>query len=157
MYRLGATLFWIGMLLNGAGLVVAFSGKGWTTSVIGIGCIVIGMFTSQIPAMYLGNEVKAIDESLTAKQVSDLVSRHLREHGDEANDTEVFLGKFGGEFEVVKKYRKAAERGDAEAQYRLGSCYQEGFGVQQDDAEAAKWHRKATEQGYIPPTSNPQN
>lgn len=152
IYRLGVTVFWIGILLTGIGLVIGLFGIGWTALTIGIGCVVLGIITSQIPVIHLGNEVKSIDESLTPKQASDLTSRHLRQRGDDINkpkDTEVFLGKFGGEVEVVKKYRKAAERGDAEAQYRLGSCYREGFGVQQDDAEATKWYRKAAEQGYI--------
>ncbi len=40
-----------------------------------------------------------------------------------------------------------AEQGDAEAQYNLGSMYDEGLGVPQDYAEAVKWYRKAAEQG----------
>jgi ribosomal protein L7/L12 len=151
------TLFWIGILLTGIGLVIGLFGRGWTALVIGIGCVVLGIITSQIPVLHLGNEVKSIDESLTAKQASDLVSRHLRERSNDADDTEVFLGRFGGEVGVVKKYRKAAELGDAEGQYRLGLCYQEGFGVTKDEAEAVKWCRKAVEQGFIPPTGNPEN
>ncbi len=45
-------------------------------------------------------------------------------------------------------YRKAAEQGDAEAQYNLGFMYGYGKGVSQDYAEAVKWYRKAAEQGY---------
>lgn len=47
----------------------------------------------------------------------------------------------------VNRYRKAAETGDAIAQYNLGVCYDTGEGVAQDKAEAAKWFRKAAEQG----------
>ncbi len=43
--------------------------------------------------------------------------------------------------------RKAAERGDARAQYNLGSLYEDGRGVPQDSAQAAVWYRKAAEQG----------
>ena len=43
--------------------------------------------------------------------------------------------------------RKAAERGDAKAQFSLGVCYQNGWGVGRDTAEAAKWYSKAAEQG----------
>ena len=43
--------------------------------------------------------------------------------------------------------RKAAENGDAEAQYNLGLMYNNGDGVQQDYAEALKWYHKAAEQG----------
>ena len=34
------------------------------------------------------------------------------------------------------------------AQYRLGLKYRLGYGVPEDYAEAAKWCRKAAEQGY---------
>ncbi len=49
--------------------------------------------------------------------------------------------------EALKWYRKAAEQGDAKAQYDLGSMYGTGRGVTQDYAEAARWYRKAAEQG----------
>ena len=44
-------------------------------------------------------------------------------------------------------YRKAAEQGDAKAQFILGGCYANGIGVTKDLAEAVKWWRKAAEQG----------
>jgi S1-C subfamily serine protease len=47
----------------------------------------------------------------------------------------------------VEWFRKAAERGDAKAQSKLGACYDLGSGVAKDAAEAAKWYRKAAEQG----------
>ena len=40
-----------------------------------------------------------------------------------------------------------AGRGDVEAQVRLGSLYQQGFGVRQDDVEALKWYFLAAKQG----------
>ena len=49
--------------------------------------------------------------------------------------------------EAVKWSRKAAEQGDADAQYNLGNCYGRGEGVEQDKAEAVKWYHKAAEQG----------
>ena len=48
----------------------------------------------------------------------------------------------------MKWYRKAAEQGDAEAQYKLGGCYLDGEGVARDKTEALKWWRKAAEQGH---------
>ncbi len=48
----------------------------------------------------------------------------------------------------AEQWRKAAEQGDAEAQYNLGLCYEDGEGVTRDLCEAAKWWRKAAEQGY---------
>ncbi len=45
-------------------------------------------------------------------------------------------------------YRKAAEQGHAEAQFKLGAMYFSGDGVPQDDAGAVKWYRMAAEQGH---------
>ena len=44
-------------------------------------------------------------------------------------------------------YRKAAEQGDAKAQFNLGLMYANGRGVRQDDAQAEQWYRKAAKQG----------
>jgi len=48
----------------------------------------------------------------------------------------------------LSETRKAAEQGDASAQFNLGGMYYDGRGVPQDYAEAARWYRKAAEQGY---------
>lgn len=44
-------------------------------------------------------------------------------------------------------YRKAAEQGDADAQYKLGLFYENGYGVTQDKEQAMQWYKKAAEQG----------
>ena len=45
-------------------------------------------------------------------------------------------------------FRKAADLGNARAQFRLGSLYQQReSGLMQDDAQAAQWLRKAADQG----------
>jgi uncharacterized protein len=44
-------------------------------------------------------------------------------------------------------YRKAADRGNAGAQYNLGLIYANGWGVPQDYAAAASWYRKAADRG----------
>ena len=49
--------------------------------------------------------------------------------------------------EAVKWYRKAAEQGDADAQFNLGVMYAKGEGVPQNHAEALKWFRLAADQG----------
>ena len=45
--------------------------------------------------------------------------------------------------EAVKWYRKAAEQGNAAAQWLLGYAYDYGKGVPEDSKEAAKWYLKA--------------
>jgi TPR repeat protein len=44
-------------------------------------------------------------------------------------------------------YRKAADHGNAKAQYDLGNMYRKGLGVPQDYAETVSWYRKAADQG----------
>jgi TPR repeat protein len=44
--------------------------------------------------------------------------------------------------------RVEAERGDPEAQLKLGSMYFNGRGVAQNYAEAARWYRQSADQGY---------
>ena len=48
----------------------------------------------------------------------------------------------------ILSWRKAAEQGDAKAQWLLGYCYAQGYGVAKDATEAAKWCRKSAEQGF---------
>ncbi len=45
-------------------------------------------------------------------------------------------------------YRRAANQGDADAQYSLGRLYENGTGVPKDTAQAAAWYRKAADQGH---------
>jgi TPR repeat protein len=50
--------------------------------------------------------------------------------------------------EAVKWYRKAAEQGNASAQFNLGECFMNGRGVAKDPVEAVKWYHMASEQGH---------
>lgn len=56
--------------------------------------------------------------------------------------------------EAVKWYHKAAEQGNADAQYTLGLCYAKGQVVEQDYPKAVKWYRKAAEQGNAAAQNN---
>ena len=49
---------------------------------------------------------------------------------------------------AMKEYRPLAERGNAEAQYRVGRMYEFGQGVPQDKALGIAWVRKAAEQNH---------
>ena len=48
---------------------------------------------------------------------------------------------------AVQEFKKAAEQGNAEAQFNLGVMYSNGRGVLQDDKEAVRLYRLAAEQG----------
>ena len=54
----------------------------------------------------------------------------------------------GTKDDQLSDLKAQAERGDAVAQFNLGSMYRKGEGVTQDYDEAFKWYRKAAEQGY---------
>ena len=43
-----------------------------------------------------------------------------------------------------------AEKGDAEAQYKVGLCYHTENQATNDNVEAVKWFRRAAEQGFAP-------
>jgi TPR repeat protein len=45
--------------------------------------------------------------------------------------------------------RKAAAAGNAEAQYRLGTLYQTGRGLERDFTNALAWFRKAADQNHV--------
>ncbi len=46
------------------------------------------------------------------------------------------------------KLKAAAKQGIADMQYCLGVCYQFGYGVEKNEAQAVYWWRKAAKQGY---------
>ncbi|MDD4060451.1 MAG: tetratricopeptide repeat protein [Kiritimatiellae bacterium] len=52
------------------------------------------------------------------------------------------------EAEASLWFRKAAEKGYAQAQFEIGYRYEKGNGVEKNEEEAMKWYRKAAEQGH---------
>ena len=50
---------------------------------------------------------------------------------------------------AIKIYEQLANQGNAEAQYEIGSMYQLGDGVQNDNKKANHWYEKAANQGHI--------
>ena len=49
----------------------------------------------------------------------------------------------------IKYISKAADSGNAVAQYLIGVCYDNGIGVEEDIELAIDWYRKAAEQGVV--------
>jgi len=58
------------------------------------------------------------------------------------------------EEKVVELYLKAAEQGNAVAQYNLGLCYYIGYGAERNYEEAAKWWTAAAENGHYAAQTN---
>ena len=93
-----------------------------------------------------------------AAKLSDLTDRYdevsaLLADPDTMSERDKFtaLSKEFAELEpVIASYRRFdkldSELDDARGQTSLGSMYQEGRGVPQDDAEAVKWFRRAASQ-----------
>ena len=48
---------------------------------------------------------------------------------------------------AVDYYRRAAEQGNADAQFNLGRMYEEGLGVEQSYELAIEYYQQAAEQG----------
>jgi len=46
-------------------------------------------------------------------------------------------------------YKQLAEQGDANAQYNLGVCFENGMHVTKDMTQAINWYRKAAERGNV--------
>ena len=51
--------------------------------------------------------------------------------------------------QAAKWYRKAADQGNAAAQFNLGVSYHNGEGVEKDVAQAISWYSKAADQGDV--------
>jgi len=51
--------------------------------------------------------------------------------------------------QAVDWYRKAANQGNAIAQYDLGYAYENGYGVKADTLEAKQWYARAANQGHL--------
>jgi len=49
----------------------------------------------------------------------------------------------------LSHWQRLAKNGSVNAQFNLGAMYDNGDGVAEDDAEAAKWYQQAADQGHI--------
>lgn len=64
-----------------------------------------------------------------------------------AKEADKKVGK-GTEYESFKWWRKAAELGDVEAQYKVGQSYFLGFGAEQDIKQALYWLSRPAQNGH---------
>ncbi|HEX3599672.1 MAG TPA: hypothetical protein VHU84_05980 [Lacipirellulaceae bacterium] len=106
LYRLGGLILLIGTLAIVGGLVLGVLGNGWMSLLIGIGLCLVGIVVGRIPEVYVANQLKFVYHPLSAKQAYDLVAKHLRAKGADAEDTRVFLGRIVGELEYEQRQRE---------------------------------------------------
>lgn len=75
-----------------------------------------------------------------------------------AEDEEKIRKEVEDEFNYMNRdfgwYKEHADAGDAQAQWNLGLCYDDGEGVSMDQEKAVYWYKKAADQGYIPAYSS---
>ena len=76
-------------------------------------------------------------------------SRRTPRTARRAITTEPHNGLAKDEDEAARWFRKAADQGNAWAQYSLGKMYERGIGVARDEAEAARRYREAADQGHV--------
>ena len=94
IYRFGIFILMVAMISAIIGSVICLLGKGWIVLVISGICAVVGIVIGQTAELCLANEMKFLVESVTAKEAHDLAARYLQSHGDDVDETGVFLGKF---------------------------------------------------------------
>ena len=84
--------------------------------------------------------------SVAMGQIEDLLS------DDDKAYHNTLMGRmyyYDGDYaEAFPLFEKAAEQGNAEAQYSLGRCYYNGEGVGKDFTKGVYWYGKAAEQGH---------
>jgi uncharacterized protein len=64
------------------------------------------------------------------------------------NSTKFIRTAAGDPQDSVDTLRMKAERGDPEAEYKLGLAYDVGVGAPQDLGQAAAWYERAAERGH---------
>ena len=108
---------------------------------IGLVCLILTICSAAFFAGFLGHSHASGDSA--SRVDADAESKRA----------EKFLEKGNTTFEAQKYesavhyYTLAAELGNAEAQYKLGCCYETGTGVEQDLKEAEFWIRQSADQG----------
>jgi len=103
-------------------------------------------------AFVLNQEQSQKDKALIAELSDEL--RKFAEEGDDASLFVIGASYVTGTAGVLQDLevgaiwlRKAADQGNAAAQWSLGNMYRNGEGVEQDYLQAVAWYRKAAEQG----------
>jgi uncharacterized protein len=73
-----------------------------------------------------------------------------------AQDYEAGLRAYGaGNYQTAfETWRPIAEQGNADAQFNLGTMFEDGKGVAQDFSKAVHWYRRAAQQGDAPSQFN---
>jgi len=91
---------------------------------------------------------KEIEEHGPESIVAKNLARQIAEPDDGDDHFHVVMIKGDRPETVRQRQLENAAQNDAEAQFELGVMYDTGEGAPQSHTEAAKWYRKAAEQGW---------
>ena len=108
---------------------------------IGLVCLILTICSAAFFASFLGHSHASGN---SASRVEADVERKRAKKFLEKGNTTFEAQKYES---AVQYYTQAAERGNAEAQYKLGCCYETGTGVEQDLNKAEFWIRQSADQG----------
>ena len=108
---------------------------------IGVVCLILTICFAAVAAGLLGHLHASGDSD---SRVDAGVKKKRAEKFLEKGNTTFEVRKFES---AVQYYTRAAELGNAEAQYKLGCCYETGTGVEQNLKEAEFWFRQSADQG----------
>ena len=106
---------------------------------IGLGCLILTICSAAFFAGFLGHSHASGDSGFRVDAESKRAEKFL-----EKGNTTFEAQKYES---AVQYYTRAAELGNAEAQYRLGCCYETGTGIEQDLNKAEFWIRQSADQG----------
>ena len=108
---------------------------------IGVVCLILTICFAAVAAGLLGHLHASGDSD---SRVDAGVKKKRAEKFLEKGNTTFEVRKFES---AVQYYTRAAELGNAEAQYKLGCCYETGTGVEQNLKDAEFWFRQSADQG----------
>ncbi len=121
------------------GWMVASRAQGWGRFHVGA---MLAIFTLVLPAYHVVGRTSVTVDNGWTPSLPLLTAQNNLGRMYETGD-----GVARDGVEAVRWYRKAAERGSADAQTNLGAMYAKGDGVAKNDGEAEKWYRLAAKQG----------
>ena len=78
------------------------------------------------------------------------LSESLRNKRRKTENTRLAIKAFSNkEWSDGFRLSQSADRDDSTIQFYIGVCYDNGYGVSEDDSEAVRWYRKAAENGSL--------
>ena len=144
LFRCATIMLWVTWLMP----VLATSAKAQDTG--------LGYSGPQNLANYLNSQLLKAQNEAQSGALNLAALKKRADHGDAQAELTLgesyYLGANGAIQDLTQAaayFHKAAQQGNAEAQFYFGIMNLNGQGVPQDAAQGAAWYRKAAEQGNV--------